>query len=160
MTKIKLEHEKWAYLVLVIDWYAKKIIGFTLHVISKSSYWLSALNQAACLQCPDGTRGKEIKLVSDNGCQPKSALFMKAASLIGIEQIFTSYSNTKGNADTERVFITLKEQIVWTRKCQSLSQLEKSTNEWISYYDNQYLHSSVGYKPPVHFEQEYAGKAA
>ena len=160
MTKIKLEHEGWAYLVLVIDWYTKKIIGHTLDVRSKSSHWLSALNQAACLQCPDGTRGKGIKLVSDNGCQPTSVAFMKAASLMGIEQIFTSYNNPKGNAETERVFRTLKEEIVWTREYQSLSQLEKSITNWINYYNNQYLRSSLGYKPPVQVEQEYRGKAA
>jgi putative transposase len=52
MTKIKLEHEGWAYLVLVIDWYTKKIVGHTIDDRSKSSHWLSALNQAACLQYP------------------------------------------------------------------------------------------------------------
>jgi putative transposase len=160
MTKIELEHEGWAYLVLVIDWYTKKIIGHTLDVRSKNSHWLSALNQAACLQCPDGTRLKGLKLVSDNGCQPTSVAFMKAASLMGIEQIFTSYNNPKGNAETERVFRTLKEEIVWTREYQSLSQLEKSITNWINYYNNQYLRSSLGYKPPVQVEQEYRGKAA
>lgn len=160
MTKIKLENGGWAYLVLVIDWYTKKIVGHTLDDRSKSSHWLSALNQAACLQCPEGTRGKGIKLISDNGCQPTSVSFMKATSLMGIEQIFTSYNNPKGNADTERVFRTLKEELVWTREYQSLSQLEIAVNEWIDYYNTRYLHSSLGYKPPVQIEEEYKGKAA
>ena len=56
MTKIKLETEGWAYLVLVIDWHTKKIVGHTVDNRSKSSHWLTALNQAACLQCPEGTR--------------------------------------------------------------------------------------------------------
>lgn len=38
MTKIKLETEGWAYLVVVI-------VGHTLDDRSKSSHWLSALNQ-------------------------------------------------------------------------------------------------------------------
>ncbi len=160
MTKIKLEHEGWAYLVLVIDWYTKKIVGHVLDLRSKSSHWLSALNQAACLQCPEGTRGQGIKLVSDNGCQPTSVSFMKATSLMGIEQIFTSYNNPKGNADTERVFRTLKEEIICTREYESFSQLEKAIKEWISYYNTSYLHSSLGYKPPVQMEEEYRGKAA
>lgn len=83
MTKIKLETEGWVYLVVVIDWYTKKIVGHTLDDRSKSSHWLSALNQAVCLQCPEGTRGKGIKLVSDNGCQPTSIAFMKATGLMG-----------------------------------------------------------------------------
>lgn len=160
MTKIKIETQGWAYLVLVVDWYTKKIVGRTLDDRSKTGHWVSALNQAACLQCPEGTRGKGIKLVSDNGCQPTSMAFMKAASLMGIEQIFTSYNNPKGNADTERVFRTLKEEMIWTREYQSMGELEKAIDAWIEYYNNRYLHSSLGYKPPVQIEKEYQGKAA
>ena len=79
---------------------------------------------------------------------------------MGIEQIFTSYNNPKGNAKTERVFRILKEELAWTREYQSLSQLEISLNEWIAYYNTRYLHSSLGYKPPVQIEEEYKGKAA
>lgn len=78
MTKILLTEEGWAYLVLVIDWYTKKILGWEVDNRSKNSHWLRALNQAACRQCPEGTRGKGIQLVSDNGCQPTSVAFMKA----------------------------------------------------------------------------------
>lgn len=155
MTKIKLEHEGWAYLVLVVDWYTKKIVGYTLDNRSKSSHWLSALNEAVCLQCLKEQEEKESNL-----SQPTSIAFMKATSLMGIEQIFTSYNNPKGNADTERVFRTLKEEIVWTREYRSLSQLEKAMDEWIRYYNTQYPHSTLGYKPPVQIEQEYKGKAA
>ncbi len=160
MTKIKLEYEGWAYLVLLIDWYLKKIVGHTLDERSKSSHWLLALNQAACLQCPEVTRGQGIKLVSDNGCQPTSVSFMKATSLMGIEQILTNYNSPKGNADTERVFRTLKEEIMWTREYEGFSELEKAIKEWISYYNTRYLHSSLGYNPPVQIEEEYKGKAA
>lgn len=160
MTKIKLKTEGWAYLVFVIDWYTKKIVGHTLDTRSKSHHWLNALNQAACQQCPEGTRGKGIKLVSDNGCQPTSEAFMRGASLMGIEQIFTSYNNPKGNAETERVFRTLKEEIIWTREYESMTQLEKAIDGWVRYYNTSYLHSSLGYKPPVQIEEEFRGKAA
>lgn len=160
MTKIKLTTHGWAYLVLVIDWYTKKIIGYRVDNRSKSSHWLLALNQAACMQCPEGTRDKGIKLVSDNGCQPTSVAFMKATSLMGIEQIFTSYNNPKGNADTERVFRTLKEEIIWSREYGSMGQLESAIDQWVNYYNTSYLHSALGYKPPLQIEAEYKGKAA
>jgi transposase InsO family protein len=160
MTKIKLIEEGWAYLVLVIDWYTKKIVGWEIDYRSKSSHWLKALNQAACLQCPEGTRGKGLRLVSDNGCQPTSVSFMQAVSAMGIEQIFTSYSNPQGNADTERVFRTLKEEIIWTREYGCLNELKVAIQRWVEYYNTEYLHSSLGYKPPVYIEEEYKRKAA
>lgn len=69
--------------MLVVDWYTKKIVGHTLDLRSKSSHWLSALNQAACQRCPDGTKAKGVKLMLDNGCQLTSVAFMRAASLMG-----------------------------------------------------------------------------
>ena len=33
-----------------------------------------------------------------------------------VKQIFASYNNPKGNADTERVIRTIKEDFVWTRE--------------------------------------------
>lgn len=160
MTKIKLKEEGWAYLVFVIDWYSKKIVGHALDIRPKSTHWLVALNRAGGLQCPEGTLGKGSKLVSENGCQPTSVAFMKAASTMRIEQIFTSYNNPKGNADTERVFRTLKEEIIWTREYESIGQLETGIQQWIQYYNYKYLHSSLGYKPPVQIEEEYKRKAA
>ena len=54
--------------------------------------------------------------MADNGCQPTSLAFMRACAALGIRQAFTSYSNPKGNADTERFLRTLKEELVWLRE--------------------------------------------
>jgi len=56
---------------------------------------------------------ENLFLVSDNGCQPTSLSYMQACSTLGIKQIFTSWSDPKGNADTERVIRTLKENLLW-----------------------------------------------
>jgi len=37
----------------------------------------------------------------------------------------------RGTPDIERMFRTLKEEIVWTRESQSMGQLEKAFEEWI-----------------------------
>jgi len=37
---------------------------------------------------------------------------MRDMATLGIEQIFTSYDNPKGNAETERVMRTIKEEII------------------------------------------------
>jgi len=55
----------------------------------------------------------KLFLISDNGCQPTSQRFMMNCSLLNIKQIFTTWSNPKGNSDTERVMRTIKEDIVW-----------------------------------------------
>ena len=48
--------------------------------------------------------------------QPTSLSFMKACSNLEVEQVFTSYNNPKGNADTERMIRTMKEELFWLRE--------------------------------------------
>jgi len=59
------------------------------------------------------TKTKPLFLVSDKGCQPTSIAYMRACASLRIKQISTSWSNPKGNADTERVIRTLKENLIW-----------------------------------------------
>lgn len=114
MTKIMIPSYGWLYLVIVLDWFTKKIVGYSLSPRSKARDWLDALNLAVLNQFPAGIRGAQAKpfLISDNGSQPTSETFMKECSLLGIKQIFASYNNPKGNADTERVMRTIKEYLV------------------------------------------------
>ena len=53
---------------------------------------------------------KSLEIVLDwytKSSQPTSTSFMRDMRTLGIEQIFTSYDNPKGNADTERVMRTI-----------------------------------------------------
>ena len=113
MTKFRLEGYGWVYLQVVLDWGSKKIVGYTLGGRSKTQDWLDALDMAANCQFPDGVREHHgLKLVTDNGCQPTSMAFISTCKMLGIKQIFTSYSNPKGNADTERLMRTIKEELI------------------------------------------------
>jgi len=113
MTKIMITDFGWVYLVIVIDWYTKKIVGYYAGLQSKTQHWMSALDMALNQQFPDGVRNHNLRLMSDNGSQPTSQNFMKSCNILKIKQSFTSYGNPKGNADTERVIRTIKEELVW-----------------------------------------------
>lgn len=152
MTKVKTENG-WAYLVFVIDWYTKKIVGHSVSERSKTQDWLDALEKGVMNQCISGSRNHGIKLVSDNGCQPTSERFMKICNTLGIKQIFTSYNNPKGNADTERLMRTCKEELVWLQDWKSTAQLSRAIDKWVISYNEMYLHSSLGYMPPTVFEK-------
>ena len=97
--------------------------------------------------------------------------FMKACSLLEVNQAFTSYSNPKGHADTDtksakqRVMRTLKEGLVHIREWwKSQGELIEALECWIRFYNEEYLHSSLGYKPPTVFasptscENEWEGE--
>jgi transposase InsO family protein len=159
MTKFKTE-EGWGYLVITLDWYSKKIVGHHLGYLSRTAEWLEALEQGVQEQLPNGVREQGLKLVSDNGCQPTSNRFMKACHHLGIEQIFTSYNNPKGNAETERMMRTLKEELLWLREWGGLYEAQTALNAWIKSYNESYLHSAHGYRSPVWAEKNYKKQEA
>jgi transposase InsO family protein len=147
----------WAYVVLVVDWYSKKVVGHYYGELSKSRHWLAALNKAVNRQFPKGIRGTEIELnlMSDNGSQPTSRSFMETCAGLGIKQAFTAYNNPKGNADTERMMRTLKEELCWFSEWQSVNKLKTALDTFVEDFNNSYLHSALGYKTPNVFEQEH-----
>lgn len=155
MTKVLVDKLGWVYIVIVLDWYTKKVVGYQAGLRSKSADWLTALDMAVNRQFPDGARDKGLNLMSDNGCQPTSISFMKACGTLDIHQAFTSYGNPKGNADTERFMRTMKEECLWLTEWTSYNELVKDLENWIEYYNGQYLHSALGYKPPRQFENEF-----
>jgi putative transposase len=120
-----------------------------------SGHWLEALERALNRQFPDGVRGHNLHLMSDNGSQPTSLRFMKACSSLKVNQAFTNYNNPKGNADTERMMRTLKEELLWLREWPSATQLSKELDRWIEYYNESYLHSALGCSPPNRAEHIY-----
>lgn len=159
MTKIKLHGWGWLYLCIVLDWCTKEIIGHSLGIQSKTDDWLSAVELAVNNRFPNGIRehlkpclpaGRDQKLflISDNGCQPTSQRFMMNCSLLGIKQIFTTWSNPKGNSDTERVMRTLKEDLVWTYDWDNPFAFSEALDKWIVAYNTDYPHQALSNLTP------------
>ncbi len=154
MTKIRINSFGWLYLTVVLDWYSKEIVGYSLGMRSKTEDWLDALNMAVNDRFPLGIReGREEKLflISDNGCQPTSERFMKSCSILGIKQIFTTWSNPKGNSDTERVMRTIKEDIVWPYDWENPFEFGVALSKWINDYNSDFPHQSLGNMTPEEY---------
>jgi len=110
---------------------------------------------------------------------------MQACKDLNIKQIFTSpieadqpradYNNPKGNADTvcqrqihlrgKRVIRTLKEDLIWIKEFTSPQELKQDLERWIYNYSAKgrstsggnaiYPHSSLNYRTPLQFEEDY-----
>jgi len=154
MTKV-LTNTGWVYVVIVLDWYTKKIVGHYSGKQARTSEWLEALEKGLNSEFPGGVRGHGLKLMSDNGSQPTSLTFMKTCSTLDIKQVFTSYNNPKGNTDTERMIRTMKEELFWLREWGSERELSLELDKWVQYYNWSYLHSTHGYRTPIQVEEEY-----
>ena len=160
MTKIKLNYTGWVYITIIIDWYSKKLVGYHIGLQSTAADWIEALDRAVHQQFPRGIRSYQhnLCLMSDNGCQPTSHSFKENCKTLGINLVFTSYCNPKGNADTERFMRTMKEECLWINEFESFDELEFILSNWIESYNKQYLHSSLKYQSPQIFEELFFNK--
>lgn len=160
MTKFYVQGMGWLYLVIVLDWFTKKVVGYKLDTRSRSKEWIEALDMGVTNQCPDGSREHRLFLISDNGCQPTSLSFMQACAVLGIKHITTSYSNPKGNADTERFMRTFKEEVVWPYEYDNFEEAKNAVQKFIRFYNEEYLNSAIGYLSPIEFEIQQKKKNA
>ena len=90
--------------------------------------------------------------MSDNGSQPTSTKYEKETALLEINHITTSYSNPKGNADTERFMRTFKEETIYPNDFDSFEEAKQAVDDFIAFYNQIYPHSALGYLSPVDFE--------
>ncbi len=156
ITKFIVHALGWVYLVIVLDWYTKKIVGWNISLRSKTVDWKQAMDMAINREFPEGVRGAGLKLISDNGSQPTATSFMKDMATLGIDQIFTTYDNLKGNADTERMMRTIKEEVIWLNEFETLEEAKEKIGNWLEIdYNKLYVHSELGYWSPEEFETLY-----
>lgn len=109
-------------------------------------------------QFPNGIREsvkERLFLISDTGCQPTSHHFMMNCSLLGIKQIFTTWSNPKGNSDTERVMRTIKEDIVWGYDWDNPFEFEIALSKWINDYNTDYPNQALHNQTPRHAYENF-----
>lgn len=140
---------------MVLDWYTKEIVGWNLSLRAKSSEWKEALDGALCEKFPWGVRDQGLNFVSDNS-QPTSVAFMKDTAELGIDQIFCSYDNPRGNAETERVIRTIKEECLWLNEFSSFEEARATIEAWIGEdYNRLYVHSALGYRSPEEFRRQW-----
>ena len=155
MTKVMGEGFGWGSIVVILDWYTKKLVGSYAGMPCAARHWLAALDMAVNRQCSAGARGQGLSLLRDHGCQPTAAAFMRAGATLQMHQAFTSDHNPKGNADTERVMRTLKEAWLWLREWTGPFELSTALEAWMITYHEQSLHSALGDNTPKPFEQDY-----
>jgi putative transposase len=96
--------------------------------------------------------------MSDHGSQPTSTTFMQTCATLEIQQAFTRDNNPKGDADTERFTPTLQEECLWLQEWTCPFALTRALQDWFAHYNEQYLHSALGYHSPRQFEREYLNR--
>ena len=161
MTSFVLSDMTSLYLVIVIDCYTRRIVGWSLDRRCRAGEWVSALRMGLESQ---GLTSKELcrNLVvrSDNGSQPCSKRFVEYLGKVGVQGQYTGYNAPDDNAYVERVIRTVKEDEIWANVYDTLSEARVAIEDYIDDYNNKRIHSALGYRTPSEFAAAHNTLAA
>src|ERR1700756_5359033 len=142
--------EGWLYLAVILDLFSRRVVGWKLQDRLDASLVHQALQNALILRQPKAG----LYFHSDRGCQYSSHLVRKPLEVIGALSSMSGLGNCYDNAKAEAFFSTLKAERFPLSNCfQSKAQARSTIFEYIEvYYNNQRLHSALGYKSPRQYE--------
>ena len=154
ITYIRLQAE-FVYLAVILDGFSRKVVGWKLDRALTSRLAADALQSAIDLRRPLPGAVHH----SDRGVQYTSPEYVALLKLYGMFQSMSRPANPYDNASCESFIKTLKREEIYANKSRDLEDLRSHIGEFIdSYYNQNRLHSALGYQTPEEFETQTDGK--
>lgn len=95
-----------------------------------------------------------LKLRHDHGSQYISDHFQNELEFLGIESSPSFVRSPEGNGCSERFIRTLKEQLLWIRRFETVEELRLALHEWAALYNERWLVQRHGYRTPAQVRRE------
>ena len=140
------------YVAFITDVFSRKIVGWRVSSSLRSDLALDALEQALHARADlDG-----LVHHSDRGVQYVSIRYTEKLAEAGIESSVGSVGDSYDNALAETINGLYKTEVIRRQgPWRSLEDVEFATLEWVDWFNNRRLLSSIGDIPPVELEQVY-----
>jgi putative transposase len=148
--------EGWLFLAVVIDLFSRRIVGWSLREQITSELVIDALRMAWFLRRPNRKTGSEAGLIfhSDRGSQYASHEFNQVLKECGITPSMSRKGNCWDNACSETLFGSLKVERLHGQHFETRRQGKDEALDWLLWYNQTRLHSTLNYVSPMQFEQD------
>jgi len=131
------------YLCSVLDGASRYIVHHELHESMKTAQVELIIQKAK-----DRFPGASVRVISDNGPQFIANDFKEFIRLAGMTHVRTSPYYPQSNGKIERWHHSLKSEAVRLQALTSKVQAEQVIAEYVRYYNEERLHSAIGYVTP------------
>ncbi len=146
--------DQWRSHGLIIDAYARKIVGWRVSTSAHAGFVLDALEQAV----HDRRPGKGTGLVhhSDRGSQYLSIRYTERLAEAGIEPSVGSVGDSYDNALAETINGLFKAEVIHRRgPWRRVEAVEYATLDWVDWFNNRRLLEPIGNIPPAEAEANF-----
>lgn len=148
ITYIRLKTE-FVYLAVILGGFSRKVVGWRLERTLGTGLALGALEQAIAARKP----APGLVHHSDRGVQYASEDYVAVLERHGMIPSMSRPANPYDNASCESFLKTLKREEIYANQYRDLDHLRANIEEFIDrYYNQQRLHSALGYRSPEEFE--------
>ena len=135
------------YLVVVMDWHSRFVLGWRLSNSMDTSFCIDALEDSLA-------HGKPEIFNTDQGAQYTSKDFTGVLLDEGIAISMDGKGRFLDNIFIERLWRSLKYEEVYLKAYENIPEARASIAEWIRFYNFERPHQSLGYKTPWEVYQE------
>ena len=142
--------EGWLYLAVVIDLFARRVVGWAVSDRLHKELALAALRKALAIRRP----GEGLTHHSDRGSQYCSIEYQAELRKHGILISMSGKGNCYDNSMVETFFKTLKSELVWRTVFQTRAEAREAIGRYIDgFYNPVRRHSTLDFVSPVQFER-------
>lgn len=143
--------EGFLYLAFILDAYSRRLVGWAMESHLRTELVVDALQMALWRRKP----APGLIHHSDQGVQYTSLSFAKRLEQVGIIPSMGGVGSALDNAISESFVATLKSELVSRVRFASRQAAKTAIFEYLeAFYNARRLHSSLGYRSPVDFEED------
>jgi transposase InsO family protein len=150
--------EGWLFLAVVIDLFSRQVVGWSLREDMTRDIAVDALRMAWFRRRPNEHDG--LIFHSDRGSQYASGDFRSVLREYAITASMSRRGNCWDNACCETLFGSLKVERLHGQRFTSRRHAKDEALNWILWYNQERLHSTLDYVSPMTFEKRWQDEQA
>ena len=145
-------NEKSYYICVIIDLYARKVIGYKVGKKNSTQLIKTTLKHAYESRLP----ASSLIFHSDRGSNYCSKTLNDYVKSLGLVRSFSRPYVPYDNSVIESFFASMKREELYRKKYRIETDLYEAIDDYIEFYNTRRPHSKIQYKTPEQKEREYA----